>query len=140
MTTDGQPERQEPGERRRRSVAEWATFAVSGVLILAIVGLVTYLAVSGTKSPPVIAAAPLTDEIRREAGSYYLPIEVTNRGGQTAEAVLVRGELTAAGTPETAEFTIDFLANGETAEGTFVFATDPLAGDLTVDVVSFQPP
>jgi uncharacterized protein (TIGR02588 family) len=53
--------------------------------------------------------------------------------------VLVRAELAGGSGPaQTAEFTIDFLPGGETAEGVAVFADDPLAGDLAVAVASFR--
>ncbi|HKG28877.1 MAG TPA: hypothetical protein VKB01_07075 [Thermomicrobiales bacterium] len=79
--------------------------------------------------------------MRHEGESYYLSVEVTNRGGRTAEEVVVQAELASSdGAAETSEFTLDFLAGGETREGTAVFATDPLAGELTIDVASFQSP
>ena len=133
--------RQESRERSGRSVAEWTTLAIGAVLILALVGLVTYLYVSGDNRPPVVAATPLDQEIRHEEGTYYVPIEVTNRGDRTAEEVVVQAELsTGEGAPEVSEFTIDFLAGGETAEGTVAFSADPSAGELMVGVVSFRSP
>jgi uncharacterized protein (TIGR02588 family) len=139
--TETRQERHERGERRGRSFAEWTTFTISVVLILAFVGLVAYLARADRGDPPVIEAMPRTDEVRQEGNAYYLPIAVTNLGSQTAETVLVRAEFAGgAGDAETAEFTIDFLASDETAEGTVVFAADPRAGELTVAVISFQPP
>src|SRR5688572_3724611 len=93
---DGELQRnhaQESRERGGRSVAEWTTLVFGAVLILALVGLVTYLYVSGENRPPVVEATPLAQEIRREEGAYYVPIEVTNQGGETAEDVLVQAEL-----------------------------------------------
>jgi uncharacterized protein (TIGR02588 family) len=144
---DGEPQRdgaqesgrQESWERSGRSVAEWTTLVIGAVLILALVGLVTYLYVSGDNRPPVVEATPLALEIRREEGAYYVPIEVTNQGGETAQDVLIQAELsTGEGAPEVTEFTVDFLAGGESAEGTVVFSTDPSAGELTVSVASFR--
>jgi uncharacterized protein (TIGR02588 family) len=133
--------RQESRGRSGRSVAEWTTLAIGAALILGLVGLVTYLYVSGNNRPPVVEAKPLDQEIRREAGAYYVPITVTNQGGRTAEEVVIQAELsTSEEAPEVAEFTIDFLAGGETVEGTVVFSADPSAGELTVDVVSFLTP
>ena len=131
--------RQESRERSGRSVAEWTTLVIGVVLILALVGLVTYLYVSGDNRRPVIAATRLDREIRREEGAYYVPIEVTNRGGRTVEDVVIQAELsTGEGAPEVSEFTIGFLAGGETAEGTVVFLMDPSSGELTVRVASFR--
>lgn len=36
------------------------------------------------------------------------------------------------------EFTLDFLAGGETAEATLSFASDPTAGEISVGVASFR--
>jgi uncharacterized protein (TIGR02588 family) len=136
---DREASREEATEERKRSVAEWMTLAFSIILILGLVGLVTYVSLSGGNEPPIVEARPLDAEIRHEGESYYLPVEVTNRGGHTAEEVLIQAELVnGVGAPETAELTIDFLAGGETAEGTVVFTSDPLNGELTIGVASFQ--
>ena len=152
MTTDeassdsGQPQTREgDGEERSegpgRSAAEWTTLAISIVLILGLLALVTYVSINGGNEPPIVEARPLLDEMRHEAESYYLPVEVTNRGGRTAEEVLVTAALAGSdGSAEESEFTLDFLAGGETREGTAVFTTDPSAGELTIDVASFQAP
>ncbi|MDP9369045.1 MAG: TIGR02588 family protein [Chloroflexota bacterium] len=139
----GQGNHQQTGERGRddRSVAEWITFAISAALILGVVGLASYLYVSGGNSPPIIETETLVDELRRANDEYYLPIAVTNVGDETAEQVQIQVRLApGAGQPETSEFMIQFLAGGETVQGTAVFSADPLAGDLAVDVVGFQRP
>jgi uncharacterized protein (TIGR02588 family) len=125
--------------KRGRSVAEWTTLAISIILILGLLALVTYVSITGGDEPPIVAARSLPDEIRHEGEAYYLPVEVTNHGGRTAQEVLIKAELVAGdGSAEETEFTLDFLAGGETREGTAVFATDPSTGELTIDVASFQ--
>ena len=132
---------QEATGQRERTAAEKITLAISIILILGLMALVTYVSITGGSDPPIVEASPLPDEIRHEGESYFLPIAVTNRGGQTAEEVTVQAELAGGdGSAETSEFTLDFLAGGETREGTVVFASDPAAGQLTVDVASFQAP
>jgi uncharacterized protein (TIGR02588 family) len=133
-------ERGEAGEgQRRRSAAEWTTLAVSIFLILGLLALVTYVSMTGGNDLPIVEAKPLPAEMRHEGESYYLPVAVTNRGGRTAEEVVVEAELAGRdGSSEASEFTLDFLAGGETREGTAVFATDPSEGELTIDVASFQ--
>jgi uncharacterized protein (TIGR02588 family) len=137
------PSEEERGEavegQRRRSAAEWTTLAVSIFLILGLLALVTYVSMTGGNDLPIVEARPLPAEMRHEGESYYLPVAVTNRGGRTAEEVVVEAELAGRdGSSEASEFTLDFLAGGETREGTAVFATDPSAGELTIDVASFQ--
>jgi len=130
----------EAGEGQRgRSAAEWTTLAVSIVLILGLLALVTYVSMTGGDDLPIVEARPLPAEMRHEGESYYLPVEVTNRGGRTAEEVVVEAELAGRdGSSEASEFTLDFLAGGETREGTAVFTADPSEGELTIDVASFQ--
>jgi uncharacterized protein (TIGR02588 family) len=130
---------EEGAGQRRRSGAEWTTLGISIILILALLALVTYVSMTGGDEPPIVQARPLDQEIRHEGESYYLPVAVTNRGGRTAEEVVVQAELAGNdGSSEASEFTLDFLAGGETREGTVVFATDPAAGELTIDIASFQ--
>jgi uncharacterized protein (TIGR02588 family) len=130
---------EESAKPRARSVAERTTLAISIILILGLLALVTYVSMTGGSEAPIVEAKPLETEIRHEGESYYLPVSVTNRGGRTAEEVLIMAELvTGDGSTEETEFTLDFLAGGETREGTVVFTTDPLSGELTVDVASFQ--
>jgi uncharacterized protein (TIGR02588 family) len=148
LTSDGGRTNQHPTreedpedsqERSGRTVAEWTTLSISIILILGLVALVTYVSISGGDEPPIVEARPQDQEIRHEGETYYLPVAVTNRGGRTAEEVLIMADLvTGEEPPETAEFVIDFLAGGETIEGTVVFATDPSVGELTVRVVSFR--
>ena len=150
MTTregDGESSRSESKERsgrertrqRARSGAEWTTLGISISIILTLLALVTYVSIGGGDAPPIVEARPLDQEIRHEGESYYLPVAVTNRGGRTAEEVVVQAELAGNdGSSEASEFTLDFLAGGEMREGTVVFATDPSAGELTIDIASFQ--
>ena len=101
----------------------------------------TYVSINGGNEPPIVEAKPLPAEMRHEGESYYLPVAVTNRGGRTAQEVVIQAELVGSdGSAEETEFTLDFLAGGETREGTAVFTTDPSTGELTIDVASFQSP
>jgi uncharacterized protein (TIGR02588 family) len=142
----GRPQTGERGGRqatgqRERSVAERTTLAISIILILGLVALVTYVSINGGNEPPIVEAKPLPAEMRHEGELYYLPVTVTNRGGRTAQEVLVQAELVGSdGSTEETDFTLDFLAGGETREGTVVFTTDPSTGELTIAVASFQSP
>jgi len=131
----------EQAGQRGRSAAEWTTLTISVAIIAGLVAMVTYVSMTGGNEPPIVEARSVPAALRYDGESYYLPVAVTNRGGRTAEQVLIQAELAGDdGSSEVSEFTIDFLAGGETTEGTAVFATDPLAGELTIDVVSFQSP
>ncbi len=111
------------------------------VVLLAVVGMVTYLHVNEGDHPPIIVVEARLDETRQDADAFYVPVEVRNQGDRTAGDVQVQAELdTGSGAPVTAEFTVTFLAGGEEVDGVFVFAEDPTQGSLTVEATSFREP
>lgn len=55
--------------------------------------------------------------------NYYVPFEVVNTGGNTAESVQIMAELLIDGKiTETGEQQIDFLSSGKSEEGAFIFS------------------
>jgi uncharacterized protein (TIGR02588 family) len=132
----GQAERRNQG----RSAAEWTTLTISLAVIAALVGLITYLYLSGEGEPAVIEVRPDLASVRHVDGAYYLPVAVTNRGDRTAEDVRVTVTLTGEdGAQESAEVSFRFLAGGETGAATVVFRGDPARGTLA-SVVSYLNP
>jgi uncharacterized protein (TIGR02588 family) len=130
-----------PSDNDSRSVAEWTTLGISITILITILGLVTYLYLRGDEEPAVILVEPQMQELRQDEGGYYLPVVVRNEGDPTVEEVHIQAELdTRTGKPETAQFTISFLAGGEQVQGTFIFQHDPAKGELTARVISFQEP
>jgi uncharacterized protein (TIGR02588 family) len=123
-----------------RSAAEWTTLLISLAIIGGLVGLVIWLSLSGGAEPPRFTVSPHLEAVRQEADRYALPVSVQNAGGQAAQDTRVIAELaqTGEGSPETAEFTIDVLAGGETQEGTMYFNHDPTAHQLSVVVESYR--
>lgn len=125
-----------------RSPAEWVSFGISLAILLLVVGLLGYEHFTRDNRPPTLVAQPLIEQVRHEGDSYYLPVDVANQGDQTAGDVLVAVTLQPGGDQEeeTAEFSILFLAGGQTAHGTAVLEHDPAQGELTVQVTSFTSP
>lgn len=139
-TSHGQHDDQD-SSRRERSIAEWTTLAISAVILVALIGGITWLYFRGTERPATIVVEPQMDQLRAEDSGYYLPVLIRNTGDTTAASAVVQGELdTGSGQPETAEITIDFLDGDEEVAGTLVFRSDPTSGELTVGVASFQEP
>ena len=128
------------GEKRGRSAAEWTTLIASVVVVLGLAGLVVFDYFTRGTGPPIIEIAPIMEEIRQEGESFYLPVEIANRGAVTAEEVVVEVTLRGAdNSEETVSFTTVFLAGGETHHQTVVFRTDPRQGELE-HVTSFSTP
>ena len=124
-----------------RAVAEWTSLGISSVILLALIGTLTYLQFTSGEQPAVIEARPRLEALRRDGGVFYLPVEISNTGGATAQDVrVVISVPTDQGQPESAELMIDFLARGATQQGTAVFHSDPRLRPLQVDVISYLDP
>lgn len=124
--------------RPARTVAEWATFAVSVVILLALVGLIAVEA--GEADRPALPRVVETGPVERHGEAYVVPVTVRNEGGATAETVQVVAELTIGDEVFEADQSVEFLARDETAEVAFVFAEDPATGTLDIRVTGFTVP
>jgi uncharacterized protein (TIGR02588 family) len=120
-----------------RSAAEWVTFAISTLVVAAVVGLVAWQAV-GADAPPQLEA---TSGATRQSGSrFHLPVTVTNRGDQTAADVQVTASFTDGGETVEGQQEIDFLSGGESHELVFVFDSDPRRGEVEVRITGYSVP
>ena len=126
---------------RERAVAEWTSFAISTAILLGVVGFLTYRHFTGEDTPPMVEVQTQMEGVRQVGGRFYLPIEVANRGAETAQDVLIRVELrTGSEEPEEAELQFTFLAGGATERGTAIFRRDPRQGELSAEVMSYLEP
>lgn len=130
------PELQHEG----RSPAEWVTFSISLSILAAIIGLVFYDWFTRRDEPPVLAIVR-EGGIRNTQGQFYVPFEIKNTGGNTAESVQVIAELRINGEiEESGEQQIDFLSGGEAENGAFIFTRNPKEGELVLRVGSYKSP
>ncbi|HKP53660.1 MAG TPA: hypothetical protein VJ183_13535 [Chloroflexia bacterium] len=125
---------------KERTAAEWVTFGVSVLILLALVSLVIFQALTRGNRPSTIKIEPMLQAVRQSEGAYYLPISITNEGDEAVGDVEVQMSLESEGSePETIAFTVQFLAGGESQEETVVFSKDPSQGELS-HVVGFHVP
>jgi uncharacterized protein (TIGR02588 family) len=129
----------QPEQKQQRSVAEWITFSIASSIVAGIVGLVLYSWVKVGNRPPVLEIAP-SGKIRQAEGSFYVPFTLTNKGGETADAVRVNAELIDGDVKEMGEQQFNFLAGGEAEEGVFLFRRNPQNGKLILRVASYRKP
>lgn len=123
-----------------QSAAELLTFGIALTIVASIAGLVIYDWVSRPQTPPVLSLVQ-PSEARSVNGQFYVPFEVENAGGATAESVQVVAEISVDGeVVEEGEQQIDFLSSGETGEGEFVFSHDPKQGEFTMRIGSYKAP
>jgi uncharacterized protein (TIGR02588 family) len=135
--TRNQKGEQSGKERQGHSAAEWITLILSTLLIAGVAGAVGYFTVTRGDAPPSFTAEPQPAETRGGTEGFYLPVTVTNTGDEPAQAIQVRVELQSGDQTETAVFTIELLAAGESEEGTAVFRDDPSQGEIQAVVESF---
>ena len=127
-------------EQPPRSIAEWVTFSVASLILAIIVSLVGYTWLNEKDQPPILSVTK-KQTIRKVDGQFYVPFEVVNSGGDTAESVQIMAELLINGkVTETGEQQIDFLSSGETEEGAFIFSQNPRQGQLNLRVGSYKLP
>jgi uncharacterized protein (TIGR02588 family) len=127
-------------QRPKRSLAEWVTFSIATLILTVIVGLVCYTWVNDKHEPPILSVTN-KQKIREVDGQFYVPFEIINNGGETAESVQIMAELKINNEViETGEQQIDFLSTSEKEEGAFIFKTDPRKGQLTLRVASYKSP
>ncbi|BAY12646.1 TIGR02588 family protein [Calothrix sp. NIES-2098] len=127
-------------QNQERSLAEWVTFSAASFILAAIVGLVGYTWLTDKNQPPIVSVTN-KQTIHEINGQFYVPFEVVNTGGETAESVQIMAELEIDGkVAQTGEQQIDFLSRGEKEEGAFVFSQNPQQGQLTIRVASYKVP
>jgi uncharacterized protein (TIGR02588 family) len=127
-------------QNQERSLAEWVTFSGASFILAVIIGLVGYTWLTDKNQPPIVSVTN-KQTIREIDGQFYVPFEVVNTGGDTAESVQIMAELQIDGkVAETGEQQIDFLSRGEKEEGAFVFSHNPNQGQLTIRVASYKLP
>ncbi len=140
MGDSSQQGKAEQSKGEGRSAAEMITFGIALVIVASIAGLVIFDWLTQPQTPPVLTLVQ-PSEVRRVNDQFYVPFEVENTGGATAESVQVVAEISVDGeVVEEGEQQIEFLSSGETGEGEFVFTTDPAEGELTVRIGSYRAP
>lgn len=124
----------------KKNSLEWAVFAVSLVLVVAVLSYLIFVAVTGGDEPPVIEVRLGATE--RQDERYVVPVTVENHGDQVAENVTVEVELTLpSGEMETGSVDIDFLPRDSTRNGWVTFLTDPTsATEVVIRVPGYKQP
>ena len=125
-------------QERDRTPAEWVTFIISLVVLVAFIGLVTRELLSGDDPPAPVAAQ--SGPAREVDGTFFVPVEVVNGGDRTAADVQVTAELTVDGNTTGGDQVLNFLGGGERRELSFAFPVDPTSGDLVVRVTGYAEP
>jgi uncharacterized protein (TIGR02588 family) len=138
--TDGERSSTQQAKRPPRSLAEYITFSIASLILLAIAGLIIYSWMTGRDRPPVLVIQR-SEPIRQEKQQFYVPFEISNIGGETVDSVQVIAELQVNGSvKESGDLQFDFLSGGEKEKGTFIFNQDPHQGELSIRISGYREP
>ncbi|MGH9166715.1 MAG: hypothetical protein ACRD02_02640 [Acidimicrobiia bacterium] len=120
----------------------WLEWAVLGLSVAAIAGVTGFLVVDGVTtdvSPPDPVVEVHLDRARHATMGWIVPLTVTNRGQQAAEAVVIEGIAVIAGEEEIRQLEIDFLPSETQVELEMAFSAPPEGGVL-VRLVGYRLP
>jgi uncharacterized protein (TIGR02588 family) len=119
---------------------EWVIAGAGALAILSLIGFFIYQGIASEKTPVDVVIQP--QPVIPVQGGYLVPLQLTNRGANTAEGLEIEGELTdQAGTPvETSETSIDYLPPYSTTEGGLFFTEDPRQYNLQIRPKGYEVP
>jgi uncharacterized protein (TIGR02588 family) len=117
---------------------EWTVFGVSAALIALVIGFLIFESATLGDALPDIQVRTGTPEAR--TGYFAVPLEVTNKGDQTAEGVHIEVVLRSGGKEEHADLEIAFLPRRGAREAWVTFKTDPRQGTLEARVLGYEKP
>jgi uncharacterized protein (TIGR02588 family) len=119
-----------------KNALEWAVFALSLLLVGAVLSFLGYDALSGRQTPPRIEIS--LGEPMKAANRVLVPIRVENRGRTTAGGVEI--EVTRRGSDETSHFSLSHLPRGGTRHGWVSFEAPLRKSDLDAQVLGYEAP
>lgn len=123
----------------KKNFLEWIVFAVSLILVMGVIGYLSYDAATLGNSPPDIQVRLGASETRTQR--FVIPVIVVNTGDETAEGVRVEVELKRDGADtETGELEFPFVPRGGQREGFVAFNHDPNTGRLETRVLGYEKP
>lgn len=130
----------EQDQKDRKNALEWTVFGISVLLVTAILIYLVYNTVTHNTSPADIQVEYNKSPTKTAPYRYHLVIN--NKGGETAEEVLVELVLQDdTVTIEKAELQLSFVPTSSKREGWVNFSKDPAKADTVIGrVVSFKKP
>jgi uncharacterized protein (TIGR02588 family) len=134
-------DRTENGARRRRVRESRLQIVVSWLAGLLLLGVVGYLVWEGTRTGVPAAFEARIEPVRESEDLYYLPLTVTNTGGESVQGLGVSLELFDGDTiVERSSATIDWLPEGSSRQVVVILDRDPRRYRPVVGFEGYQVP
>lgn len=118
---------------------EWVVAAVGLAVLLSVLGFLLNDALGRNAEPPDIAVEARS--ITRTGNGYRVSFRASNRGSETAEGVIVQGEIHRDGTLlERSWVRLDYLPAASEKTGGLFFSHDPRRFELVLRALGYQTP
>lgn len=124
--------------RREPSRAEWTIFAVAGLLIIGVAGVLVADWLSDSSTPPTFAV--VVERVDEIDGLHHVEASVRNTGGEAVAEATVSATLEIGTDVTELDEVVAFLSPDEETSVTFIFEDDPDDGELAIDVSSYREP
>jgi uncharacterized protein (TIGR02588 family) len=119
---------------------EWSVFAISALLIVALVATLIREATTEGDQPPLLRVT-IGDTLSDGHGGHRIPITVRNDGDRTAAEAKIEVTLEEGGREvERGEVTLPFVPQQSSRTGWVVFNRDPRCCRLSARAVGYQQP
>lgn len=122
----------------KKNPLEWLVFAVSLVLVVAVIGYLAAAIVRAEGGKADIRVTTGAPEASRD--EWRVPLVVRNDGDETAEAVRIEVTLQCGQARERAELDFAFVPRHSQREGAVQFRNDPRACTLAARTMSYEEP
>jgi uncharacterized protein (TIGR02588 family) len=128
------------GSKDVKNWLEWSVFGLSFILVLALLSYLIYHVFTEEPSTPELQVEAVADP--SELSPFRYNVTIYNRGGTTAEEVLIELALEKNGVAiETADLQLPFAPQESKREAWVSFSKDPAQADtLVARVVSYKKP
>ena len=127
-------------EHLQKNKLEWIVFAISSLLLLALIGYLCYDAFTHKISTPDLKVSYSKDPSQHNPNRFKIQLE--NLGGETAEDIIIEASLLQADSVvEKSELHFPFSPKQSKTEGWVNFSVNPVQADsLFVRVTSYKKP
>jgi uncharacterized protein (TIGR02588 family) len=118
---------------------EWVLAALGGVMLLGVVGYITYHGIAYPEAPPEVVVEALGAS--PSGAGYLVRFRARNGGNRTASALRISGHLLRDGRPvETSETILDYLPQQSQRQGGLFFTENPANGRLVLRAEGYLEP
>ena len=127
-----------PPANSTKNLLEWAVFAMSTVLIIAVTACLAWFALRDEEGPPRLEVKTGAPEV--ENGWVRIPVMVSNTGHRVAANVRVVVSGRSGPKIREGSFTIGFIPQEGTREGVVTFQGADVPVDLKCEVIGYETP